>query len=171
MPPGLAHFDELAQARPPHPPRRSDNTIDVNTTFSWEALDAEVVKLGVQHHERDQFAHLPLAAEQESPGSPDGARVLVTVSRKAEPFPEDTEWKQRESNPQFASPLPRETRPGTIRGITSWGEHGLHAAVNDADGGAIAPRELEEGIVLVEGAAHLRSRPMATFSPKGSDSV
>ncbi|WP_158502082.1 hypothetical protein [Vitiosangium sp. GDMCC 1.1324] len=88
-----------------HTPRKSGNTIDLYTTFRWEALCAEVAKLKVRRHERGQPARLALAAsgEKENPGSPDGARgvatSLATVSRRAESFPGDTEWMRRESNP------------------------------------------------------------------------
>ncbi len=46
------------------------------TTFSWDALCAEVAKLKVQRHERRQLVRLPLtaSAEKESPEAPDGAR-------------------------------------------------------------------------------------------------
>src|SRR4051812_28597635 len=52
-----------------HTPRKSGNTIDLYTTFPWEALCAEVSKLKVQRHERGQLARLPLAAsaEKENP--------------------------------------------------------------------------------------------------------
>ncbi len=65
-----------------HTPRKSGNTIDLYTTFPWEALCAEVAKLQVQRHERGQLARLPLAAsgEKENPGSPDGGRGSVTSS-------------------------------------------------------------------------------------------
>ncbi len=99
-----------------HTPRKSGNTIDLYTTFPWEALCAEVAKLQVQRHERGQLARLPLAASggKENPGSPDGARglatSLATVSRKAESFPRDAEWRRRESNPR-----PKAFRPSTLR--------------------------------------------------------
>jgi hypothetical protein len=99
-----------------HTPRKSGNTIDLYTTFPWEALCAEVVKLKVQRHERGQLARLALAAsaEKENPGSPDGDRgvatSLATVSRKAESFPGDTEWRRRESKPLRADPPPLGTR-------------------------------------------------------------
>jgi hypothetical protein len=89
-----------------HTPRKSGNTIDLYTTFPWEALCAEVAKLKVQRHERGQLARLALAAsaEKENPGSPAGDRgfatSLATASRKAESFPGDTEWRRRESNPR-----------------------------------------------------------------------
>jgi hypothetical protein len=65
-----------------HTPHKSGNTIDLYTTFSWEALCAEVAKLQVQRHERGQLARLPLAAsaEKENPGSPDGGRGLAASS-------------------------------------------------------------------------------------------
>ncbi len=65
-----------------HTPRKSGNTIDLYTTFPWEALCAEVAKLKVQRHDRGQLARLPLAvsAEKENPGSPDGGRGLATSS-------------------------------------------------------------------------------------------
>ncbi|HYO71316.1 MAG TPA: hypothetical protein VEU33_35085 [Archangium sp.] len=44
-----------------HTPRKSVNTIDIYTTFPWEALCSEVAKLKVQRYERVQFARLPLA--------------------------------------------------------------------------------------------------------------
>ncbi|WNG56524.1 hypothetical protein F0U59_18505 [Archangium gephyra] len=93
-----------------HTPRKSGNTIDLYTTFPWEALCAEMAKLKVQRQEPGQLARLPLAAsaEKENPGSPDGARgvatCLATVSRKAESFPGDTEWRRRESKPPRAEP-------------------------------------------------------------------
>ena len=55
-----------------HTPRKSGNTIDLYTTFPWEALCAEVAKLKVQRHERGQLAWLALAAsaeKQKAPGS------------------------------------------------------------------------------------------------------
>jgi len=95
-----------------HTPRKSGNTIDLYTTFPWEALCAEVAKFKVQSYERGQLARLPLAApaEKENPGSPDGARGLATASRKTESFPGDTEWRRRESNPR-----PKAFRPSTLR--------------------------------------------------------
>lgn len=90
-----------------HTPLKSGNTIDLYTTFLWEALCSEVAKLQVQRHERGQLARLPLAVsrEKESPGTPDGARGLATVSRKAESFPGDAQWRRRESNPRLPEGL------------------------------------------------------------------
>ena len=42
-----------------HPPRKSGNTIDLSTTFPWEALCAEVAKLKVQRHEPRWHVHRP----------------------------------------------------------------------------------------------------------------
>jgi hypothetical protein len=50
-------------------------SLDIYTTFPWEALCAEVAKLQVQRHECGQLSRLPLASgEKENPGTPDGAR-------------------------------------------------------------------------------------------------
>jgi hypothetical protein len=38
--------------------RKSGNTIDLYTTFSWEILCAEVAKLKVQRHEHGRLARL-----------------------------------------------------------------------------------------------------------------
>jgi hypothetical protein len=48
-----------------HTPRKSGTTIDLYTTFPWEALCTEVAKLKVQRHERGQLARLALAASGE----------------------------------------------------------------------------------------------------------
>ncbi|HEX5746046.1 MAG TPA: hypothetical protein VFZ09_07370 [Archangium sp.] len=103
-----------------HTPRKSGNTIDLYTTFPGEALCAEVAKLQVRRHERSQFARLPLVASRgkENPGTPDGARSfatsLATVSRKAESFPGDTEWRRRESYPRSSE---RVLHPRSLLGL------------------------------------------------------